>query len=73
MLLLETFTVAAALALEILVHSRPSSRLAGYLLCHVQAPPAAIVKVVPTWVSEEIPSASDHIGDRRTVLWMREN
>jgi hypothetical protein len=33
----------------------------------------AIVKVVPTWVSEEILSASEHIGDDRAVLWMSEN
>jgi hypothetical protein len=33
----------------------------------------AIVKVVPTWVSEEILSASKHIGEDRPVLWMNEN
>jgi hypothetical protein len=32
-----------------------------------------IVKVVPTWVSEEILSASEHIGDDRAVLWMSKN
>jgi hypothetical protein len=33
----------------------------------------AIVKVVPTWVSEQILSASEHIRDDRAVLWMSEN
>ena len=33
----------------------------------------AIVKDAPTWVSEEILSASEHIGDKRAVLWMSEN
>jgi len=33
----------------------------------------AIVKVAPAWVSEEILSASEHIGDKRAVLWMSEN
>ena len=33
----------------------------------------AIVKVVPTWVSEEILSASEHIGDDRAVLWISKN
>jgi len=33
----------------------------------------AIVKVAPAWVSEEILSASEWIGDKRAVLWMSEN
>jgi len=33
----------------------------------------AIVKDAPTWVSEKILSASEHIGDKRAVLWMGEN
>jgi hypothetical protein len=33
----------------------------------------AIVKVVPAWVSEEILSASEHIGDDRAVLWISKN
>jgi hypothetical protein len=33
----------------------------------------AIVKVVPTWVSEEILGASEHIGDDRAVLWTSED
>jgi hypothetical protein len=33
----------------------------------------AIVRVVPTWVSEEILSASEHIRDDRPVPWMSKN
>jgi hypothetical protein len=33
----------------------------------------AIVRVIPTWVTEEILSASEIIGDKRAVLWMSEN
>jgi hypothetical protein len=33
----------------------------------------AIVRVVPTWVSEEILSASEHIREDRAVLWLSEN
>jgi len=32
-----------------------------------------IVKVAPAWVSEEILSASERIGDRQAALWMSEN
>jgi len=32
-----------------------------------------IVKLAPTWVSEEILSAPEHIGDDRAALWMSEN
>ena len=30
-----------------------------------------IVKLAPTWVSEELLSASQHIGDGRAGLWTR--
>jgi hypothetical protein len=33
----------------------------------------AIVKVVPTWVSEDILSVSEYIRKDRAVLWMSEN
>jgi hypothetical protein len=33
----------------------------------------AIVKVVPTWVSEETLSASEHIREDRAVLWIGKN
>jgi len=32
-----------------------------------------IVGVAPAWVSEEMLSASERIGDRQMVLWMSEN
>jgi hypothetical protein len=32
-----------------------------------------IVKLAPAWVSEEVLSASEHIGEDRAVLWMRDN
>ena len=32
-----------------------------------------IVETVPAWVSEEMLSASERIGDRRAVLWMSKN
>ena len=32
-----------------------------------------IVEAAPTWVSEEILSASEHIGDDQAALWMSEN
>jgi len=33
----------------------------------------AIVKVAPARVSEEILSASEHIGDKRMALWMSDS
>jgi hypothetical protein len=33
----------------------------------------AIVKVAPAWVTEEILSASKHIGDDRAALWISKN
>jgi hypothetical protein len=33
----------------------------------------AIVKVVPAWIAEKILSASEHIGDKRAVLWISDN
>jgi hypothetical protein len=33
----------------------------------------AVVRVVPTWVSEEILSASKHIREDRAVLWSSKN
>jgi len=33
----------------------------------------AIVAAAPTWVSEEILSASEHIRNDRAVLWMNED
>jgi hypothetical protein len=33
----------------------------------------AIVKVAPAWVSGQILSASERVGDKRAALWMSEN
>jgi hypothetical protein len=33
----------------------------------------AIVKAAPSWVTEEILSASQRIGEDRAVLWMSKN
>ncbi len=33
----------------------------------------AIVAAAPSWVSEEISSASQHIGDDRAAIWFSEN
>jgi hypothetical protein len=33
----------------------------------------AIVGVAPAWVSEEILSVSERIGDNRAVLWIGDN
>jgi len=36
-------------------------------------PPLVARGAAPPWVSEEIVSASERIGDTRAVLWMSEN
>ncbi len=33
----------------------------------------ALVKVLPEWVTEEILSASQHIGEDRAAVWFGEN
>jgi hypothetical protein len=47
--------------------------LARLLLAAYKRHLRAIVRVVPTWVSEYTLSASDRIGDRRAALLMSEN
>jgi hypothetical protein len=42
----------------------------GLLLYAYKRRLRAVVKVVPTWVSEEILSASEHIREDRAALWM---
>ena len=32
-----------------------------------------LIKAAPAWVAEEILSASEHIGEDRTVVWMSWN
>ncbi len=47
--------------------------LAGLLLADYKRRLRAIVEAAPAWVSEEILSASERIGDDRAALWMSEN
>jgi len=45
----------------------------GLLLAVYKRRLRGIVKVALTWVTEEILSASERIGDKRAALWMSEN
>ena len=66
--------VRAIEALGMIESSGPFERtIAGLLLAAYKRRLRRIVKVAPGWVSEEILSASEHIGDDRAVLWMSEN
>jgi hypothetical protein len=47
--------------------------LARLLLAGYKRRLRAIVGAVPAWVTEEILSASQHIGDDRAALWMSDN
>jgi len=47
--------------------------IASLLLTAYKRRLRAIVEVVPAWVSEEILSASELIGDQQAVLWMSRN
>jgi len=47
--------------------------LAGLLQAAYKRRLRAIVEAAPEWVSEEVLSASEHVGDDRAVLWMSEN
>lgn len=47
--------------------------LARLLLAGYKHRLRAIVGTVPAWVTEEILSASQHIGDDRAALWMSDN
>jgi hypothetical protein len=47
--------------------------LAWLLLAAYKRRLRAIVEAVPSWVSEEILSASERIGDDRAVLWRSDN
>jgi hypothetical protein len=66
-----------ARAIEILGTIQPTGpferALARLLMAAYKRRLRAIVKVVSTWVSEKILSASERIGDDRTVLWISEN
>jgi hypothetical protein len=45
----------------------------GLLLTAYKRCLRAIVAAAPSWVGKEILSASEHIGDKRAVLWMSKN
>ena len=66
--------VRAIEALGTIEPSGPVERaLARLLLAAYKRRLRSIVEVAPDWVSEEILSASERIGDDRAVLWMSEN
>lgn len=52
---------------------RSTGTLAPLLMAAYKRRLRAIVKVVPAWVSEEILSISERIGDKRAIRWMGEN
>jgi hypothetical protein len=64
-------------ALEGLSEIEPSGPIerfiAGLLLAAYKRRLRGIVEAAPAWVTEEILSASERIGDDRVALWMSEN
>ena len=64
-------------AIEALGSIQPSGpferALARLLIAAYKRRLRGIVKLAPTWVSEELLSASEHIGDDRPALWISEN
>ena len=66
--------VRAIEALETIEPSGPiESAITSLLLKAYRRRLRAMVATAPAWVSEEILSASQRIGDDRAVLWMSEN
>jgi len=66
--------VRAIGALDTIQPTGPFERaLARLLMAAYKRRLRGIVKLAPTWVSEEILSASELIGDDRVVLWMSDN
>jgi hypothetical protein len=66
--------VRAIEALGTIQPSGPFERaLARLLMAAYKCRLRGIVKLAPAWVSEEILSASEHIGDDRAALWTRKN
>ncbi|MBU0705010.1 MAG: hypothetical protein KKC18_14215 [Chloroflexi bacterium] len=63
--------VRAIEALGTIEPSGPFERaIAGLLLAAYKR---GIVEAAPSWVAEEILSASQHIGEDRAAVWMSEN
>lgn len=66
--------VRAIEALSTIEPSGPVERaLARLLLAAYKRRLRAIVGAAPSWVSEEILSVSERIGDKRAALWMSDN
>jgi hypothetical protein len=66
--------VRAIEALGTIQPSGPFERaLARLLIAAYKRRLRGIVEIASAWVSEEILSASEHIGDDRAVLWISEN
>lgn len=62
-----------ALVLAIEPTNRLERKRAGPLRYLYKRRLRCIVEAVPTWVGEEIVSASESIGDDRAVLWVSDN
>jgi hypothetical protein len=66
--------VRATEALGTIQPSGPFERALAHLLMGAyKRRLRGIVKLVPTWVSEEILSATEQNGDDRAVLWLSKN
>jgi len=53
--------------------SREMTALAGLLLAGYKRRLRAIVGAAPDWVTEEILSASEHVGDDKAAAWVSRN
>jgi len=63
--------VRAVGALSTIESGGPLEQPAAWLLlCVYKRRLQGVVTVAPSWMVEEILSASERIGDRRTVAWM---
>jgi hypothetical protein len=66
--------VRAIEALDTIEPTGPIERfLVWFLLSAYKHRLRAIVKAAPSWVTEEILSASEQIGDDRAALWISRN
>jgi hypothetical protein len=61
-------------ALDTIKPSGPVERVIVWLLLQAYRPRLrAIVASAPTWISEEVLSASERIGQDRAAVWLSEN
>jgi len=66
--------VRAIEALETIEPTGPIERVqTWFLLKAYRRRLRAIVEVSPTWIVEEMLSASEHIEERRPIVWLSEN